>query len=71
LLWPAAALAALGGVALRRAPRLSPGKLRELFHADWVARPPRALALPGWVPRTTFEEGFAQTMTWYRQRRWL
>ena len=25
-----------------RAPRLSPGKLRELFHADWVARPPQS-----------------------------
>ncbi len=66
LLWPAAAGLALGGAALRRAPRLSPGKLRELFHADWVARPPTGPALQGWAPRTTFEEGFALTMAWYR-----
>lgn len=69
LLWPAAAVAALGGAALGRALPLSPGKLRELFHADWVARP--RSALPGWAPRTTFEDGFAQTMAWYRQQGWL
>lgn len=71
ILWPVAALAGLGGAALGRAPRLSPGKLRELFHDDWVARPTRPSPLQGWSPRTTFAAGFEQTLAWYRQEGWL
>jgi nucleoside-diphosphate-sugar epimerase len=71
VLWPVAAMGGLGGAALGRAPRLSPGKLRELFHGDWVARPSPQSLLQGWLPRTTFERGFKQTMAWYRQQQWL
>jgi 2-alkyl-3-oxoalkanoate reductase len=71
ILWPIAAIAGLGGAAVGRAPRLSPGKLRELFHGDWVARPTRPSPLQGWSPRTTFAAGFEQTLAWYRQEGWL
>ena len=71
VLWPVAGIDTWIGAALGRAPRLSPGKLRELFHADWVVRPSPASALQAWSPRTTFESGFEQTMAWYRERRWL
>jgi 2-alkyl-3-oxoalkanoate reductase len=71
VLWPVAALGELGGAALGRAPRLSSGKLRELFHDDWVARPTRPSPLQGWSPHTTFATGFGQTLAWYRQERWL
>lgn len=71
VVWPAAAVGALSARLLRRPPRLSPGKLRELFHADWVARHSPESPLQGWSPRTTFERGFEETMAWYRQRGWL
>ena len=71
ILWPIAAIAGLGGAAVGRAPRLSPGKLRELFHGDWVARPARPSPLQGWSPHTTFATGFGQTLAWYRQEGWL
>ena len=71
ILWPLAAIGGLGGAALGRAPRLSPGKLRELFHGDWVARPSQPSPLQGWSPRTTFARGFEQTLAWYRQQGWL
>lgn len=45
---------------------LSRGKVRELFHADWVAhsRPPEGAT--AWHPRWSLARGFAQTIEWYR-----
>ncbi|WP_374334052.1 NAD-dependent epimerase/dehydratase family protein [Aestuariivirga sp.] len=43
------------------------GKIAELYHADWVARP-GGLALPDPIP---FAAGFAETVTWYRNAGWL
>ena len=43
------------------------GKIAELYHRDWVARPGR-LALPDPTP---FDTGFAETVTWYRAAGWL
>jgi 2-alkyl-3-oxoalkanoate reductase len=71
ILWPAAALAQAAGAALGRSPRLSLGKLRELFHADWVCRAAATDPLAGRSARTTFERGFAHTMAWYERNRWL
>jgi nucleoside-diphosphate-sugar epimerase len=71
VLWPVAAVDGLAGAALRRAPRVSLGKLRELLHADWLVRPSAGPPLQGWSPRTTFAEGFEETLAWYRQRGWL
>ena len=71
LLWPAAMVTEALGVALRRSPRLSPGKLRELFHPDWVCRTSAIQPLAQELPRTTFEVGFAQTLRWYEDNRWL
>ena len=43
------------------------GKIAELYHPDWVARPGGlALADP-----TPFATGFAETVTWYRAAGWL
>lgn len=43
------------------------GKIAELYHPDWVARPGGlALADP-----TPFDAGFAETVTWYRAAGWL
>ncbi len=71
-LWLAAALAQLAGAVLMRAPMITLGKLRELYHADWVCRatsgPLPSAALP---PRVAFDSGFAATLAWYRERQWL
>jgi len=50
---------------------LSPGKVREIFHDDWVARDRRLAAFLGWQPRIGLAEGFAQTIAWYRRKHWL
>ena len=43
------------------------GKIAELYHPDWVARAGTlALADP-----TSFNTGFAETVTWYRNAGWL
>lgn len=47
---------------------LGSGKLRELFHEDWVARGDRPL---GWQPTVCFDAGVARTMSWYSARGWL
>jgi nucleoside-diphosphate-sugar epimerase len=71
VLWPAAAISEAAGAVLRRPPRLSRGKLRELFHADWVSRAVPDGCLATGAPRTTFESGFPQTLAWYEQNQWL
>ena len=43
------------------------GKVAELYHPDWVSREgPLALADP-----IGFEQGFAETVAWYREAGWL
>ena len=43
------------------------GKIAELYHPDWVARP-GGLALPDPI---AFPQGLAETVTWYRNAGWL
>ncbi|MGH6855030.1 MAG: NAD-dependent epimerase/dehydratase family protein [Aestuariivirga sp.] len=46
---------------------LNPGKVRELYHPDWVVRAPgMMLADP-----VTFARGLPQTLAWYRAAGWL
>jgi hypothetical protein len=48
----------------------TPGKARELLHADWAARPlPDAAS--DWSPVHNLVEGFEKTMRWYRLAGWL
>lgn len=65
----AAFLAEAGARPLGRAPALSRGKVAELFHPDWRAADDGRL----WRgrARTTFAEGFARTVAWYRSAGWL
>jgi nucleoside-diphosphate-sugar epimerase len=71
ILWPAAAIAQAMGATLGRPPLLSTGKLRELFHGDWVCRSGSSPSLSSWSASTTFESGFARTMSWYERQQWL
>jgi nucleoside-diphosphate-sugar epimerase len=71
LLWLPAALIETGGRALSRSPILTRGKLREFYHDDWVSRGGWPQSLLATTARTQFQDGFARTMTWYKQSRWL
>lgn len=66
----------IGAVAKLNAKRssaqiLTPGKVREIFHVDWVAHDRRLAAALGWSPRYDLRSGFSHTISWYRDHRWL
>jgi nucleoside-diphosphate-sugar epimerase len=54
-----------------RAPTITPEKLNELYHDDWVCRDNRVAELTGWRPRVGLDEGLALTLGWYRKEGWL
>jgi nucleoside-diphosphate-sugar epimerase len=71
-LWLPAAIAQLMGAVLKRAPMITLGKLRELYHADWVCQATSGVLLSaGLPPRVAFDNGFAATLAWYKERQWL
>ena len=49
---------------LRRAPMLTPEKLRELRHPDWVCDNAAISAALDWTPRTQLAEGLRLTPGW-------
>ncbi len=49
---------------LGHAPMLTPGKLRELRHPDWVCDSDAISALLDWQPRITLREGLLKTPGW-------
>ena len=69
--WLAAALGEAFGALRGQPTTLGFGKARELRHRDWVCRPVEFVALDGWTSRTQFEDGFACTLAWYKENRWL
>jgi nucleoside-diphosphate-sugar epimerase len=50
---------------------LTPAKVRELFHADWVAHDRSLAAATGFTARYDLTEGFRNTIRWYRTHGWL
>ena len=52
-------------------PMLTPGKVREFYHSDWVCDPGPIMARTGWRPAVPLRQGFAATIAWYRQQGWL
>jgi len=50
---------------------LTPGKVREMLHADWTSRDGAVTAATGWRPQVDLDQGFAETVAWYRHNRWL
>jgi hypothetical protein len=55
----------------RLGPEISPGKVRELYHRDWVCRHNLLDQTTPWRADVGFEDGFARTLQWYRQNGWL
>ena len=52
-------------------PMLTPGKVREFYHNDWVCDPGPIMARTAWRPAVPLREGFAATVAWYRRQGWL
>ena len=50
---------------------LNPGKMREIYHPDWVARHNLLNDHSDWRPSICFADGFAGTLQWYRDHQWL
>lgn len=53
------------------APMVTPGKIREFFHPDWVARENLLSDATSWRAATPLKEGFAKTARWYQENRLL
>jgi 2-alkyl-3-oxoalkanoate reductase len=52
-------------------PTLTPGKVREFYHRDWVCDPGPIMARTAWQPAVPLRQGFISTIAWYRQQGWL
>jgi nucleoside-diphosphate-sugar epimerase len=55
----------------RYAPMLTPGKVRELRHPDWVCDDAALRRVTGWAPRFPLEAGMRRTLGSLRHGRWL
>ena len=52
-------------------PMLTPEKVRELTHPNWVANHESILATTSWKPGIPVDCGFPATIDWYRLHSWL
>lgn len=52
-------------------PILSPGKVLEMLHPDWSSDPRHQPPPDLWSPRVALPDGFAATVRWYRDTRWM
>lgn len=50
---------------------LTPGKVKEIFHSDWMVHDRRLAAAIGFAARYDLASGFADTILWYRRHGWL
>lgn len=66
-----AGIVVLGARITGRVPWLTPGKVRELYHHDWVCKVRLIDEATDWKPKIRFETGFAGTVKWYREHGWL
>lgn len=71
LLGTAAHLSRLVGLAAGAAPLLSPDKVREIQHLDWVCRDTTFNEHVSWRSRLQLSAGFADAIAWYRTVKWL
>lgn len=53
------------------APMLTPGKVRELTHPNWVCHDAALRRASGWVPHFQLEAGMRQTLQHLRAGRWV
>ncbi len=71
LAMPLAIGAKIFGLLTQKPIMLSPDKLNEIYHSDWVAKPAFWPGLEDWRPRFALAQGFADSWNWYRAHQWL
>jgi len=49
----------------------NPEKVKEFKARFWVASPRKAMDELAWAPKVLAREGFAETVKWYRIKRWI
>jgi nucleoside-diphosphate-sugar epimerase len=54
-----------------KTPILTQGKVREILHGDWSSSPEKQPPSSIWRPQIRLADGFASTVSWYRQQNWL
>ena len=54
-----------------RTPEVTPGKVRELYHPDWVCRDNLLQERSGWHPSVPLVDGLRETASWYREQGWM
>ena len=52
-------------------PMLTPEKVREITHLDWVANSSSIQSATGWQPKMSIDRGFPATIDWYQLHRLL
>src|SRR5438477_7471132 len=67
----AAAASQLSGKVTRTAQTLTLDKVNELKQRHWVCEGSGARRDLGWHPRTSWSDGVAKAVAWYRDRGWL
>ncbi|WP_138379813.1 NAD-dependent epimerase/dehydratase family protein [Luteithermobacter gelatinilyticus] len=55
----------------RYIPMVSPGKVNELCHPDWICRDEHAKDVLPWQPQVSLHEGLEKSFRWYRQNNLL
>jgi nucleoside-diphosphate-sugar epimerase len=59
------------GMVTGRAPMITLGKVRELYHADWFCPDNPLTRYSEWRPTILLDDGFRRTLDWYRSAGWL
>ena len=71
VLMAAAAVNLAGHGLIGRTPMVTPGKIAELRHPNWVCDDAAMAAASDWSPALTIDDGFKDTVAWYRNHGWL
>ena len=59
------------GLVTGKAPMITLGKVRELYHTDWFCPDNPLTRYSDWRPTVLLEDGFRRTLDWYRNAGWL
>jgi len=52
-------------------PIFNRGKVREILHGDWAVQSDLRIPADIWFPKINLEQGFCDTVNWYRSQGWL
>lgn len=71
LMWLTAAASGTICKLIGSSPTITLGKVREIFHRDWVCRDNPIATQTSWRPRIGLQTGFRMTADWYEENGWI